>query len=183
MYPLIGFFFFFLSIQNLTTYFELDYYLGEFISDVEGNRTKITKNGVFSYGFKKGILGYLVWYIFATIGFYFFILKRGASVFEGALYGSILCVAADFAIHSMFSRANNHHLYVILYDVTIVGALTFGISTFMWKTHKSLFIDYWFIFFLTFIITLTLEFFKVKSIEASPYIPPTEKLKETGETK
>lgn len=156
--------------------------MGVFISDIEGDRTKIIREGVFSYHFAKGIFGYIIWYIAAVVGFYIFILKRNGSVFEGALYGSILCTTTDFTMYTLFSRARNEHLLVMLYDIVVIGAFGFGITTFIWKNYQTFLSDNTFLLFVAALLTLSFGFYKLHAIETSPYVPP-EKLKQAPETK
>jgi hypothetical protein len=169
MNPLIGFVFLFLTIQNIFTIIEWPWYL-EFVSDIEGGRTQMVRNGIFSYDFlKASIGGYLIFYLAALLSLYYLVLQRNGTIFQGFLLGATICAALGSGLFSMFSRTNMKHLPILLYDVFITGGVGFAASVYIWNNYKS-FLSYYTPFFIgSFVITAILYCYIVYRIEMSPY--------------
>lgn len=169
MNPLVGFVFLFLTIQNIFTIIEWPWYLGEVVSDIEGGRTKMTRNGLLSFNFLKAAINYMLFYVFALLSFYYFILRKNENLMSAFLLGCTINAVTDTAMHAMFSRASINHIPVLLYDVFVVGGIAYALCLYTWQNYKAVLSNYWFGFALSFIFTSALYIYVVNTIENSPY--------------
>lgn len=169
MHPLIGFVFQFMTVQNILTAIIFPWYIGNFISDVEGGRTQMLRNGIFSYDFLKATSGYFPWYLPTLLSVYYFILLKNGSLAEAFLLGVTVCAVTDFAIFSMFSRTNIYHLPILMYDIFVVGGLGFAFSVYLWKNYKSIHSTYGWLFLATFLLSSALYCYVVYRVEITPY--------------
>jgi hypothetical protein len=164
----LEFIYLFLIIQTILTMIEFPWYLGDFVTAIEGGRTQIVRNGLFTYDFAKGVGNYIVFYFFSLLSLYYIALEKNESVFKAFLIGSTACASAETALHSMISRTNNSHIPVLLFDIFITGGFGYAISVYIWNHYKNILSAYNIPLLLCLIAIWGVYLYEIYIIETSP---------------
>ncbi len=161
MTPLIGFVFLFLTIQNIAMYFEAEGY-PKFISDIQHETSSMMKNGLPT---PKVLFSYIAVYVSVLLLFYTFILRKNSSLSEAFLLGTCVYAVVDTFMYGIFRRTKYNHIPTLLYDIFIVGGVSFALSLYIYKEYKSMVSRYTPFFIGTFILSFIVGIRKVSAFE------------------